>query len=117
MLMASLTIRIDEDLLEKIDEQRGEDNRSEYVRKLIVSSLSNIEEHQKEEGLTQKYAVLQEDYNRLKTELEHLITIKDMQDARIKAAESQLGFMQREYQKLSDRILLPAGKPWWMFWK
>ncbi len=41
----------------------------------------------------------------------------DSQKDQVKTLEQQLGFLQLEYQKVTDRLMLPAVKPWWQFWK
>jgi hypothetical protein len=44
------------------------------------------------------------------------IRISDLLN-QVKSLEQQVGFLQLEYQKMSDRLMLPASRPWWQFWK
>ncbi len=50
-------------------------------------------------------------------ELEHEKEKTRILESNVKTLEQQLGFLQLEYQKLSDRLLLPAPKSWWQFWR
>lgn len=43
--------------------------------------------------------------------------LKDLHQ-QTKTLEQQLGFIQLEYQKMTDRLMLPSSnKSWWQFWK
>jgi hypothetical protein len=51
-------------------------------------------------------------------DLEHEKEKSRMLEANNKTLEQQLGFLQLEYQKISNRLLLEEPKkPWYQFWK
>lgn len=53
-----------------------------------------------------------------KIELQHTEAIRKIQEERIKDLQNQVGFLQLEYQKVNDRLLLPSPeKKWWQIWK
>ena len=57
---------------------------------------------------------------RIHAELDKEKAVSKVYSERIQDMQKSLGWMQLEYQKLSDRLLLPAPsavKSWWKFWK
>ncbi len=50
-------------------------------------------------------------------DLEHEKDKNRLLESNLRDLQQQLGFLQLEYQKLTDRLMLPAAKPWWQFWK
>lgn len=52
----------------------------------------------------------------LQTRISDLLSQIDSQKNQVKTLEQQLGFLQLEYQKMTDRLMLPAPKSWWQFW-
>ena len=58
---------------------------------------------------TEAYEKLQSDYNRLQSEHNHLQDKHTILENHLEDLQTQLGFMQLEYQKMSDRLALPAG--------
>ncbi len=69
-------------------------------------------------NIQSEYEKLKSEYESNKTELQHHEAIRKIQDERIKDLQNQVGFLQLEYQKVSDRLMLPApDRKWWQFWK
>ncbi len=99
-----INVRIPEELCAKIESSNRskQDVISEalllYFSPNSKQDVAKDLEHEKD-----KNQLLQDSINRLESNL------KDLQQ--------QLGFLQLEYQKLTDRLMLPAAKPWWQFWK
>ncbi|MCX9012200.1 MAG: hypothetical protein OIN66_13895 [Candidatus Methanoperedens sp.] len=121
--MKTITIRVDEEIFQQIEAKRGETSKSEFYRNILVEYLSDkpAEDLNKTE-----YAVnttdtvrAREENDALRSELTHKEDILRLMGERVKDMQSQLWFMQLEYQKLSSQIFkpLPAPRKWWMFWK
>lgn len=109
----SIAIRLDPDTMKRIEEKRGDQAKSEFYRKIIVDYLDkpdyklNTEEQDRE-------------LMRIQAELDKEKAVSKVYSERIQDLQKSLGWMQLEYQKLSDRLLLPApstAKSWWRFWK
>ena len=137
--MKALTIRVEDDIFEKIESERGDIGRADYFRNLIEShfneddSIRLAEELNKmrleSDNIVKKLELSESRISDLMNQidshksgnkiLEQQLTIQgESHKQQIKILEQQLGFLQLEYQKLSDRLLLPAPrKPWWVFWK
>ena len=132
--MKGISLRLDEDLLQKIDNHRGTKSKSDYIRDTFVLHFEELEF----QSNTKKYEKIQNDLNvfqaeneKLKNEIQQMNSLKYVNEERmkeykdqiesykqqLKSLEQQLGFLQLEYQKLTDRLMLPATKPWWQFWK
>jgi hypothetical protein len=119
--MKTITIRLEDDVFNKIEDQRGTKLKSDFYRELIEYHLNKS----KSDLNKDEYAVIQSEYERIKSEydtikseLQHHEAIKKIQDDRIKDLQNQVGFLQLEYQKVSDRLMLPApDRKWWQFWK
>ncbi len=100
-----INVRISEELCTKIESSNRskQDVISEalllYFSPNSKQDVAKDLEHEKE-----KNQLLQDSINRLESNL------KDLQQ--------QLGFLQLEYQKISNRLLLEEPKkPWYKFWK
>jgi NurA-like 5'-3' nuclease len=119
--MKTITIRLDDDVFNKIEEQRGTKLKSDFYRELIEYHLNKSDSYLNKN----EYISIQSEYERIKTEyesnrteLQHQEAIRKIQDDRIRDLQNQVGFLQLEYQKVSDRLMLPApDKKWWQFWK
>ncbi len=132
--MKGISLRLDEDLLQKIDDYRGPKSKSDYIRDTFVLHFEELEF----QSNTKKYEKIQNDLNvfqaeneKLKNEIQQMNSLKYVNEERmkeykdqiesykqqLKTLEQQLGFLQLEYQKLTDRLMLPAAKSWWQFWK
>jgi peptidoglycan hydrolase CwlO-like protein len=132
--MKGISLRLDEDLLQKIDDHRGTKSKSDYIRDTFVLHFEELEF----QSNTKKYQKIQDDLNvfqteneKLKNDIQQMNSLKYVNEERmkeykdqiesykqqVKTLEQQLGFLQLEYQKLTDRLMLPAAKSWWQFWK
>ena len=132
--MKGISLRLDEDLLQKIDDHRGTKSKSDYIRDTFVLHFEELEF----QSNTKKYEKIQNDLNvfqteneKLKNDLQQMNSLKYVNEERmkeykdqiesykqqLKTLEQQLGFLQLEYQKMTDRLMLPAPKSWWQFWK
>ena len=115
--MKTITIRVDDEIFQQIEEKRGDRSKSDFYRSVLVEYISNKpeEEMNKSESILN---ILKENEN-LKTDLSHNNGLMRLKDERIRDMQSQLGFLQLEYQKLSTQVFKPltAPKKWWVFWK
>jgi hypothetical protein len=108
----AIAIRLDPETMRRIEEKRGDQPKSEFYRKIIIEYLEkpeykvNTEEQERE-------------LMRIQAELDKEKTVSKVYSERIQDLQKSLGWMQLEYQKLSDRLLLPAAsaKSWWQFWR
>lgn len=93
-----LNIRIPEELYRKIEmDGRQKQEIVTDALKLYYSSHSNID---------------------VAKDLEHEKEKTRILENNIRTLEQQLGFLQLEFQKMTDRLMLPLpSHPWWKFWK
>lgn len=121
--MKTITIRVDEEIFQQIEDKRGDASKSEFYRSMLVEYLSD-----KPAGDLNKseYAVntidavkTREENDALRSELAHKEDILRLMGERVKDLQSQLWFVQLEYQKLSSQLFKPLPEPrkWWVFWK
>ncbi len=111
--MQSITIRIDDETFKEIEMRRGTESKSDFYRDVIAHYLqTNVSNKERLE------------YLKKIDKLEADIRVKDenikITNARVEDLTRQLGFLQLEYQKLTERLpkLIPeAEKKWWRFWK
>jgi metal-responsive CopG/Arc/MetJ family transcriptional regulator len=122
--MKTITIRIDEEIFQQIEAKRGEASKSDFYRNILIEYISDKPENAQnkpEDDLESSEYVLniRKENETLKTDASHKDAILVLKDDRIKDLQNQLGFLQFEYQKLSNQLykLLPEPKKWWMFWK
>ncbi len=122
--MKTITIRIDEEIFQQIEAKRGEASKSDFYRNILVEYISDKPENtlnKPEDDLESSEYVLniRKENETLRTDASHKDAILVLKDDRIKDLQNQLGFLQFEYQKLSNQLykLLPEPKKWWMFWK
>jgi hypothetical protein len=107
---SSIAIRLDPDTMKRIEEKRGEQPKSEFYRKIILDYLDktvdkvNTEEQERE-------------FDRIQAELDKEKAVSKVYSDRIQDLQKSLGWMQLEYQKMTDRLMLPAPKSWWQFWR
>lgn len=105
--MKTISIRLEDNVFKKIEKLRGSKSKSEFYRKLTEDSLNKGE-----------YTDIHSEYEALKNELQHREAIAKIQSDRIEDLQRQIGFLQLEYQKLTERIpKLPEPKKWWQVWK
>ncbi len=114
--MQSITIRIDDETFKEIETRRGTESKSDFYRDVIAHYLqTNVSNQERLE------------YQKRIDKLEADIRVKDenirITTTRVDDLARQLGFLQLEYQKLTERLpkLIPeapeAEKKWWRFWK
>jgi hypothetical protein len=138
--MKALTIRVEDDVFEKIEGERGDIGRADYFRNLIEShfneddSIRLAEElnkmHIESDNIIKKLEVSESRISDLMNQIDSLKSGNKILEQQLaiqgeshkqqtKILEQQIGFLQLEYQKLSDRLMLPAPleKKWWQFWK
>jgi hypothetical protein len=114
--MPTITIRLDDDLLEKINQSRGDKTVSGYCKTLIADNLNNP---------VHDVHISKENEN-IKIELEHKTDMLKMCTERVQDLQNQVGFLQLEFQKvnrINEQLLLTPSheeinkKSWWQFWK
>jgi predicted RNase H-like nuclease (RuvC/YqgF family) len=125
--MIAITIRLEPDRYASIEERRGDIPRADFLRDIIDTYLQQsdspriVEDTQKHlyEIEQLKKELLHSDTitSNLQTRISDLLSQIDSQKNQVKTLEQQLGFLQLEYQKMTDRLMLPAPKSWWQFWK
>jgi predicted CopG family antitoxin len=140
--MKTITIRVEDDIFNKIEDHRGSKSKSEFYRKLIEDNLNKPEDNSNkteydlnkredilnmsEDGLNNidvnlnksEYVqnILKENES-LKAELAHKQELLKMANDWINDMRNQVGFLQFEYQKISGRLALRGARKWWEFWK
>ncbi|SNQ62687.1 hypothetical protein [Candidatus Methanoperedens nitratireducens] len=122
--MKTITIRVDEAIFQQIEARRGEASKSDFYRNILIEYISNKSENalnKPEDDLESSEYVLniRKENETLRTDASHKDAMLVLKDDRIKDLQNQLGFLQFEYQKLSNQLykLLPEPRKWWMFWK
>ncbi len=122
--MKTITIRVDEEIFQQIEAKRGEASKSDFYRNILIEYISDKPENtlsKLEDDLESSEYVLniRKENETLRVDASHKDAILVLKDDRIKDLQNQLGFLQFEYQKLSNQLykLLPEPKKWWMFWK
>ncbi len=125
--MIPITIRLEQERYEKIEELRGTIPRADFLRDIIDTHLQQSDSP----GISKDASSYLGEIEQLKKELEHSDTIVSQLQTRIddllshiesnknqaRMLEQQLGFLQLEYQKMTNQLMLPAAKCWWQFWK
>ncbi len=111
--MQSITIRIDDETFKEIEMRRGTESKSDFYRDVIAHYLqTNVSSQERLEYL-KKIDKLEAD---MKIKEENI----RINNTRIEDLQKQVGFLQLEYQKLTERLpkLIPeTGKKWYQFWK
>jgi len=128
--MQTISIRLDDNVITKIEALRGSEHKSDFYRKLIEHALNTFEH----KGIQSDDKVItiehKEDSSESSGELLIELDLKDKiieaKDQTIRTLESQNGFLIYEFQKMSslnERLLMPSreeqkekGK-WFQFWK
>jgi hypothetical protein len=120
--MPTITIRLDNDLLEKINQSKGENTVSAYCKTLISDSLNNP---------VHDVHISKENEN-IKIELQHKTDMLKMCTERTQDLKRQIEDMEEtkglliheieDWKKISNNILYPTQeeinkKSWWQFWK
>ncbi len=127
--MESIHLRLDEEIIERIDKERikFDISRADYYRKIIKEYLDTIDhptdtiDHTKDtngHNLDTGLDTLKHETEILRQQLEQKDAVIKVLQGRIQSSENQLGWMQHEYTRLNDKLLLPApAKKWYHFWK
>lgn len=121
--MSTITIRVDDELFKEIEKKRGDKNKSDFYRKILTEYLLRTNEdfvNTAEDKRIQVNTILNTtEYKELQTELRHKEELIKSKEERINDLQVQLGWLQMEHSKLSDRIpALPAPKKRRLrFWK
>ncbi len=106
--MPSITFRLDQELYDKIELQRGDTDRSKYLKDIIVLHFDLQGKTNEEQNNT--------DERQSKTNVLHLENeIEYLRSENTKLLEllNQAQILQLQAQKK----LLPESKAWWQFWK
>jgi hypothetical protein len=114
--MPTITIRLDNDLLEKINQSKGDKTVSTYCKNIISDYLNgNVHEVHNSQQVES-----------LGMELQHKTDMLRMCTERVHDLQNTVGYLQQEFSKLSrmnEQLLLSAApeekkeKKWWEFWK
>ncbi len=112
--MKAVTIRLDENVITTIEEHRGLKPRADFIRDIIDSYFLKSDSL----GFSGDSQAHVNEIANVKKELQYSeIRVSDLLN-QVKSLEQQLGFMQLEYGKISNRLLLEEPKkPWYQFWK
>jgi len=135
--MQTISIRLDDKLITKIEELRGSEHKSDFYRTLIEHAL-NTYEHKSiqsdddvmtsdDKAITERREDIGESSRELLIELDLKDKIIEAKDQTIRTLENQTGFLINEFQKLSSfnqKLLMPPqeeqkekGRKWFELWK
>jgi len=140
--MKTITIRVEDDVFNKIEEWRGSKSKSEFYRRLIEDYLNKPDDNMNktgdslnkredslnihEDGLNNAEVNLNKseyvqnilkENEAMKVDLAHKQELLKMANDWINDMRNQVGFLQFEYQKISGRLALAGTRKWWEFWK
>jgi predicted nucleic acid-binding Zn-ribbon protein len=114
--MRTVTIRLNDDDYDKIEELRGETIRAVFCRELIENFLVHGAYNKVAKELQIAYDDLQREYKKILEEITILRELLKSKEAHMKDLQNQLGYMQFEYGKLREekelltQRLLPSPK-------
>lgn len=109
--------RLDKIHMDKLDEKKGDKNRNTYCKDIIIKNLSDADVDEVSTDVARKIEFLESELKSKESELQSKNSLLLMCSERVKDLQKDMGFLQLEYQKLTDRLMLPAPKPWYQFWK
>jgi chromosome segregation ATPase len=116
--------RLDKIHMDKLDKKKGDKNRNTYCKDIIIKNLSDADVDvlstdvaRKIESLESELRSKESELQSKESELQSINSLLLMCSERVKDLQRDIGFLQLEYQKLTDRLMLPASKSWWQFWK
>ncbi len=131
--MRTFSIRVDEELYQRLEQARGEINKADYIREVLEENLrephKNIEEPH--ENRQEPHENRQEPQENLGEPQENK---NEPWENRAQQYESEIAYLRSENTKLLELVareqalhlttqqrLLPepvaVTKPWWKFWK
>lgn len=119
--MRTFSMRLDESDFEVLEKKRGDRQRTDYAREILLAHLREPPEPQGNRPRTAEEppANLIES---LRVELAHKDAIIQLKDDRIKDLQNSGGWLISEFTKLSrlnEKLLLPAvpiKRKWWEVW-
>ncbi len=121
--MQTISIRLDDETIIRIEQLRGSEHKSDFYRKLIEHALMTFA-HKDLQSDDKSIAI---DYTILKAKNENMEELIKAKDITIKTLENEIGFLIQDHTRISgqlDRLLIPSqeeqkekGKQWWQFWK
>ncbi len=113
--MKTIRFKIDDQLFQKVDALRGTTGKTEFYSRILNEYISKKPE---DDHTSKQVSNLVSEFEKLRAEMAYKdAQIKAMKDEKIKDMQSQLNFLQLEYQKLSSQLLRPPSGKWWQFWK
>lgn len=116
----TITLRLDDEVLQKIDALRGTANRSECIRNLIVFALEHKEntgEHASEQNEnTTEYKENTDLIEVLKADIEHLRS-QNVDLTKLLNQEQSLHLQTQRQLMPSQEEQKEKGKKWFEFWK
>lgn len=128
--MQTISIRLDDETITKIEALRGSEHKSSFFRKLIEHGLHALEHkdlQSDDKEITPDDRVITNDYTILKARNESLEELLKAKEQTIRTLENQNGFLMSEFQRMSsinERLLMPSheeikakGRHFWEFWK
>lgn len=117
--METITIRIDEILFNQLEGKRGDKSKSDFYRDALSDYLNKKFDGTEAIEYLDLIKSQDEKIRELKADLSQKTVENEINSHRIQDMQKHVGWMQLEYQKLSDRLLLPEAekKKWWSFWK
>jgi chromosome segregation ATPase len=137
--MKTFSVRLEDDVFEKLEATRGKKPRVDYLREVIETHLNEPkrtkEDIQRLQDIEKEVIQLTERLsskdNEIKKEVIQLNEMLSSKDNEIKTLNESLGraynemrWFQEEIRRVNDRILALAPsveerkeKSWWQFWK
>lgn len=128
--MQTISIRLDDNLITKIEELRGSEHKSDFYRKLIEHGLYSLEHkdlQSDDKEITPDDRVIASDYNAIKAKNENLEELIKAKDLTISTLQHEVGFLIQDHTRISgqlDRLLMPSqeeikekGRHFWELWK
>ncbi len=113
--MKTIRFKIDDELFKKLDTLKGNMGKTEFYSKILNEYLLKKPE---EDHTNKQVSNLISEFEKLRADMAYKdAQIKAMKDEKIKDMQSQLNFLQVEYQKLTSQLLSPPPSKWWQFWK
>lgn len=129
MSTLNITIRVNDELSERIEKHRGNKSKADFYREALEAHVSALEA-----GLsTPEYKSVGSEYiqqlerenESLRKDQAHKDEIIKVKDVSIRDLQLQTGFLISEFQKLTgmyEKSLMPAPveikkKKWWEVWK
>ncbi len=119
--MQTISIRLDDETITKIEELRGTEHKSDFYRKLIEHALITFAR----KDLQSDDKKITSDCTLLQARNESLEELIKAKNENIKDLQNQIGFLTQDHVRISgqlDRLLMPSQeeitkKAWWHFWK